>query len=178
MAHNEWCGRLCGECLDNCKLDESIPCSPDCNYLLPDGSRDVINCREAECDAVVTMALGYASLALDGGVGRLTNCEVRVFIDGQYYCLVGIGSVKSLLAEWRGMAIKEMASKTADHIVYARDLRDKSDRIVSLYLYNEQRYSERYSGDKSYAGVQPLNAYGRIYAIHRRTASDQEKEES
>ena len=50
MAHNEWCGKPCSGCIDSCKLDESIPCSPDCENLLPDGGRDVINCREAECD--------------------------------------------------------------------------------------------------------------------------------
>jgi len=52
MAHMDWCGKPCGECLNPCKLDESIPCSPDCENLLPDGTPETTKCREAECDAI------------------------------------------------------------------------------------------------------------------------------
>ena len=52
MAHKDWCGFACGECTNPCELDEEIPCSPDCENLLPDGRRDSKRCREADCDAI------------------------------------------------------------------------------------------------------------------------------
>ena len=45
MAHAEWCGKPCSECASPCKLDESIPCSPDCENLRPDGTADPEKCR-------------------------------------------------------------------------------------------------------------------------------------
>lgn len=33
MAHMDWCGKPCCECKHRCELDESIPCSPDCENL-------------------------------------------------------------------------------------------------------------------------------------------------
>lgn len=35
--HEEWCGKECGECKNPCALDESIPCSPDCENLGKNG---------------------------------------------------------------------------------------------------------------------------------------------
>ena len=29
-GHTDWCGRPCSECMKPCKLDENMPCSPDC----------------------------------------------------------------------------------------------------------------------------------------------------
>lgn len=52
MAHKEWCGKPCCDCSKPCSLDESIPCSPDCNALNPDGTRDINVCLENGCDAV------------------------------------------------------------------------------------------------------------------------------
>ena len=49
MAHKEWCGKPCADCLNPCRLDESMPCSPDCELLKEDGSVDPILC--AGCDA-------------------------------------------------------------------------------------------------------------------------------
>lgn len=49
MAHREWCGKPCSECKNPCRLDESIPCSPDCENLLPDGDPDPEKCKG--CDA-------------------------------------------------------------------------------------------------------------------------------
>ena len=39
MAHKEWCGNPCAECKNPCRLDESIPCSPDCPNLSEDGTQ-------------------------------------------------------------------------------------------------------------------------------------------
>jgi hypothetical protein len=50
MAHSDWCGKPCGECITPCGLDESIPCSPDCPELLPDGSIDLSNPACQGCD--------------------------------------------------------------------------------------------------------------------------------
>lgn len=30
---NGWCGARCSECANPCRLDEKIPCSPDCEFL-------------------------------------------------------------------------------------------------------------------------------------------------
>ena len=52
MAHKNWCGkRNCGDCKETCSLDESMACSPSCEALNPDGSRDLHKCRESGCDA-------------------------------------------------------------------------------------------------------------------------------
>lgn len=51
MAIKEWCGRQCSECDLSCFLDESMPCSPDCENLNEDGSRNVNVCKKASCDA-------------------------------------------------------------------------------------------------------------------------------
>ena len=51
MAHELWCGQLCCDCTSPCKLDENIPCSPDCKALKPDGSRKAEKCKESGCDA-------------------------------------------------------------------------------------------------------------------------------
>ena len=54
MAHNDWCGKPCSDCGDPCKLDQEIPCSPDCENLNPDGSRKTEQCNEAGCDACIS----------------------------------------------------------------------------------------------------------------------------
>lgn len=52
MAHKLWCGKPCCDCEHPCKLDEQIPCSPDCPNLNPDGSRKVAKCKADGCDAI------------------------------------------------------------------------------------------------------------------------------
>lgn len=54
MAHKDWCNKPCSECTTSCRLDESMPCSPDCENLNPDGSRRIKKCKEAGCDAYTT----------------------------------------------------------------------------------------------------------------------------
>ena len=54
MAHRDWCGLPCADCLNPCSLDQSIPCSPDCELLLSDGSRDTQKCKAAGCDVIIT----------------------------------------------------------------------------------------------------------------------------
>ena len=51
MPHMDWCGKPCGDCKTPCDLDESMPCNPNCEYLLKDGDRDIQKCIEAKCDA-------------------------------------------------------------------------------------------------------------------------------
>ena len=53
MAHKDWCGKPCSECTNPCKLDEEIPCSPDCGNLNEDGSRKIKACQENKCYAVI-----------------------------------------------------------------------------------------------------------------------------
>lgn len=51
MAHEDWCGKPCSECVEPCLLDQEIPCSPNCDLLQPDGSRYPRLCKETGCDA-------------------------------------------------------------------------------------------------------------------------------
>jgi len=51
MPHIDWCGSPCSDCTDPCNLDEEMPCSPDCELLNEDGSRDVEQCLKSKCDA-------------------------------------------------------------------------------------------------------------------------------
>ena len=53
MAHKDWCGKPCADCKDPCALDESMLCSPDCEALFADGTRDEEKCDRAGCDAVL-----------------------------------------------------------------------------------------------------------------------------
>ncbi|WP_157833836.1 hypothetical protein [Ruminiclostridium josui] len=49
MSHPQWCGKACGECTSSCLLDESIPCSPDCEGLNQvTGEPDSIYCKSCE----------------------------------------------------------------------------------------------------------------------------------
>ena len=51
--HKDWCGKSCADCKNPCKLDESIPCSPDCTFLGEDGfPTDIEKCRAFGCDAI------------------------------------------------------------------------------------------------------------------------------
>lgn len=43
--HSLWCGKECEICKTSCVLDESIPCSPDCEFLGKDGETDHIECK-------------------------------------------------------------------------------------------------------------------------------------
>jgi len=52
MAHKKWCGKPCADCSDPCALDQSMPCSPDCELLNADGTVDATRCQVAGCDAI------------------------------------------------------------------------------------------------------------------------------
>ena len=52
MPHMDWCGKPCADCSDPCVLDESMPCSPDCQNLHADGSQETEKCVKAGCDAI------------------------------------------------------------------------------------------------------------------------------
>ena len=49
--HELWCGKPCCDCETSCEIDEEIPCSPDCEALNEDGSRDIARCIDSGCDA-------------------------------------------------------------------------------------------------------------------------------
>lgn len=51
MAHKKWCGEVCGRCKYGCSLQDSIPCSPDCNLLSKDGSYNIKQCIKVGCGA-------------------------------------------------------------------------------------------------------------------------------
>lgn len=48
--HKEWCGNPCSDCKTPCKLDESISCSPDCEFLGKNGEHLHLECQN--CDAL------------------------------------------------------------------------------------------------------------------------------
>lgn len=50
MAHKDWCGKPCSQCISVCTLYGQIPCSPDCAELQPDGTPGGKICLD--CDAV------------------------------------------------------------------------------------------------------------------------------
>ena len=56
--HAFWCGEQCSECVYPCIYDEGMPCSPDCEALLPDGTRDISQCIASGCDAYEDMLQG------------------------------------------------------------------------------------------------------------------------
>lgn len=49
MALKEHCGKNCSDCKNPCKLDETIPCSPDCENLTKDGKIKITKCLEDGC---------------------------------------------------------------------------------------------------------------------------------
>lgn len=51
MAHKDWCGKPCSDCKTSCSVDESFPCSPDCENLNDDETRKEENCKKSGCDA-------------------------------------------------------------------------------------------------------------------------------
>lgn len=53
MALTGYCGeRACSDCKTPCRLDESIPCSPDCENLTEEGQILVKKCLESGCEEV------------------------------------------------------------------------------------------------------------------------------
>lgn len=61
--HKKWCGKSCSDCKTSCSLDESIPCSPDCEFLGEDGEHTHPECQD--CDA---LPLYRVSISYDGAV--------------------------------------------------------------------------------------------------------------
>lgn len=52
MAHANWCGKRCADC-EGCWLDESLPCSPDCELLGENGyPKNFMECKRSGCDAI------------------------------------------------------------------------------------------------------------------------------
>lgn len=53
MAHNLYCGNgKCSDCGKDCRIDEAIPCSPDCENLTGDGKIKVRECLKSGCDKI------------------------------------------------------------------------------------------------------------------------------
>lgn len=51
MAIRGYCGKKCGDC-NGCSLDETIPCSPDCENLTKDGKIHIRECLNSGCEEV------------------------------------------------------------------------------------------------------------------------------
>ena len=53
MAIKGYCERQsCADCTTSCTLDESIPCSPDCENLTDDGKILIEKCLQDKCEEV------------------------------------------------------------------------------------------------------------------------------
>ena len=61
--HKNWCGKACCDCKNPCKLDESIPCSPDCEFLGENGEHTHPECQN--CDA---LTLYRVPICYDGAI--------------------------------------------------------------------------------------------------------------
>lgn len=57
MTHPEWCGENCSNCTKYCKLDEQIPCSPNCCNFDKNGNPQYLLCKD--CDSY---QMNYVSL--------------------------------------------------------------------------------------------------------------------
>ena len=69
--HKEWCGKSCADCATSCRLDESMPCSPDCEFLGENGETDSPECQS--CDALLECIV---PVSFDGHiVVRATSAE-------------------------------------------------------------------------------------------------------
>lgn len=61
--HKDWCGKPCCECENPCALDETIPCSPDCEHLGENGETDCAECKR--CDAICHCTRGDDRISAD-----------------------------------------------------------------------------------------------------------------
>lgn len=52
MAIKNWCGDKCAECNKSCILDQSIPCSPDCEKLTEDENIKIAECLKVGCEEI------------------------------------------------------------------------------------------------------------------------------
>lgn len=99
--HKDWCGKPCCDCQSPCELDKSIPCSPDCECLGPNGETDSLECLWCDarniyeppvtCDEVT----GYVGQWLERDTSELPTiavqhlqeaynaCAARMFLDGE-----------------------------------------------------------------------------------------------
>ena len=55
--------RACCDCQHPCRLDESIPCSPDCENLTDDGIVLLAQCIADGCDAVASLLPDFEDMA-------------------------------------------------------------------------------------------------------------------
>lgn len=70
--HKEWCGKSCADCETSCRLDESMPCSPDCEFLGENGETDSPECQS--CDALLEYIV---PVSFDGHIViRATSAEI------------------------------------------------------------------------------------------------------
>lgn len=47
--HKDWCGCDCSWCDHPCSLDNSLYCSPDCEFLGKNGEMDSDACKVCDC---------------------------------------------------------------------------------------------------------------------------------
>lgn len=74
--HKDWCGKPCCDCENPCKLDEILPCSPDCECLGRNGEHLHPECQD--CDALPEHVVNFT---LKGSIRiRATSYEEAVDI--------------------------------------------------------------------------------------------------
>ena len=80
--HKKWCGNPCADCKTSCTLDESMPCSPDCEMLDDNGKpKNLRNCLESGCDAIICIdkiqdAVADELKAYNEKIVKLSSSEV------------------------------------------------------------------------------------------------------
>lgn len=97
----------------------------------------------------------------------LANCfkskgDVKVFVDSRFVGYFPLSEAVKSYGEYYNAAIQAMKVKPADHIVYARDIRDAADNVETIYLYSPLRYTD----EEFEKNVLPHNSEGIIRAIH------------
>ena len=83
MAIDGWCGKPCSSCNSSCTLDKQIPCSPNCENLNPDGTRNAAACGFGGCDAY---ELNIGSYVFDTSCGE-EGFVVSLSSDGKTACV-------------------------------------------------------------------------------------------
>lgn len=72
--HKDWCGKPCSDCTNPCRLDESIACSPDCEFLGENGEHNHPECQE--CDALPLYRILISIVATFMMLHTKNQCEV------------------------------------------------------------------------------------------------------
>lgn len=127
--HKEWCENCCSECKTRCVLDESIPCSPDCDLLNEDGIPiNLYECLESGCDAIICI-----DKIQDGIAAELEAYKKR---------MTSMNSVEVYGKSYDIHLVEEIAFFICDR---PEDYKDDTDIIWVLYrLSSEKQFLDEY----------------------------------